>query len=53
MADTKNGAETGLPEMHLTRRFAALREMVFRVWIDPKQLKEWWVRRGSRIPCAR
>lgn len=33
-------------ELVLTRTFDAPRELVFRVWTDPKHLAQWWGPRG-------
>jgi uncharacterized protein YndB with AHSA1/START domain len=35
-------AEPGKQELLITREFDAPRELVFRVWMDPKLLPEWW-----------
>src|SRR5260370_15252566 len=38
--------EAGLLEVSLTRRIAAVPELVFRAWTDPKHLAEWWGPKG-------
>ncbi len=39
-------------ELVLTREFDAPRELVFKVWIDPKHVAQWWGPRGFTNPCA-
>ena len=39
--------------LHLKRRFAAPREKVFRAWIDPEALKQWWGPPGYESPNAK
>lgn len=35
-------------ELNLTRVFAAPRELVFKLWTDPRHLVHWWGPRGFR-----
>ncbi|MEX0681973.1 MAG: SRPBCC family protein [Dehalococcoidia bacterium] len=35
-------AEPGKQELFLTRTFNAPRDLVFKTWLDPKAIPEWW-----------
>lgn len=48
----KGGTATALTELTLTRRFHVPREVLFRAWLDPKQLAEWWGAAGFRNPAC-
>ena len=39
MTQTPAVSETTL---HVTRRFAAPRELVFKAWTEPEMLSQWW-----------
>lgn len=39
-------AETTKPTMLLTRIINAPRELVYKAWIDPKQMEQWWGPKG-------
>src|SRR5690349_20792754 len=36
--------------LELTRIFAAPRDLVFKVWIEPEHLVRWWGPRGFTMP---
>jgi len=40
----------GQRSLHLTRRFDAPRELVFRCWTDPARLAAWWAPRPFTMP---
>jgi len=40
-------------ELVLTRVFDAPREMVFRAWTDPEQMKQWWGPNGFTLPYCK
>src|SRR5271155_1734419 len=44
--------EDGLLEMSLTRRVSAPPEVVFRAWIERKQLAKWWGPKGFTNPVC-
>jgi uncharacterized protein YndB with AHSA1/START domain len=52
MANGRSVVEDGLLELSLTRRVAAPPEAVFRAWIDPKHLAEWWGPKGFTNPVC-
>jgi uncharacterized protein YndB with AHSA1/START domain len=53
MANSRSAVvEEGLLEMSLTRRVAAPLEVVFRAWIDPRHLAEWWGPKGFTNPVC-
>jgi uncharacterized protein YndB with AHSA1/START domain len=52
MANGRSVVEEGLLEMSLTRRVAAAPDVVFRAWIDPKELAEWWGPKGFTNPVC-
>jgi uncharacterized protein YndB with AHSA1/START domain len=52
MANGRSVVEDGLLEWSLTRRIAAPPETVFRAWIDPKHLAEWWGPKGFTNPVC-
>jgi uncharacterized protein YndB with AHSA1/START domain len=39
-------------EFIITREFAAPRELIFKVWTDPKHLAQWWGPRGFTNPVC-
>ena len=39
--DPSTTADSGQPELVITRTFAAARELVFRMWIEPEHLARW------------
>src|SRR5258708_3567492 len=39
-------------ELVLTREFEAPRELVFKVWTDPKHVAQWWGPRGFTNPVC-
>jgi uncharacterized protein YndB with AHSA1/START domain len=39
-------------EFVITREFAAPRELVFKAWIDPKHLAQWWGPKGFTNPVC-
>jgi uncharacterized protein YndB with AHSA1/START domain len=52
MANGRSVGEDGLLEMSLTRKVAAAPGVVFRAWIDAKQLAEWWGPKGFTNPVC-
>lgn len=40
------------PDTVMTRVFDARRELVFKVWTDPKHLVRWWGPRGFTLPVC-
>jgi uncharacterized protein YndB with AHSA1/START domain len=38
--------------LHLSRKFPAPREKVFRAWTEPEELKKWWGPDGYATPIA-
>jgi len=46
MRETKKGASTADREISITRLFDAPRELVWKVWTDPKHIALWWGPRG-------
>ncbi len=44
--------EAGLLEVCLTRRIAAMQEIVFAAWTDPKHLAQWWGPKGFTNPVC-
>lgn len=47
--DTPNDA-ADRHELLITRVFDAPRELVFRAWTDPEQMKQWWGPKGFTLP---
>jgi len=45
-------ATAGERELVIKRVFAAPRELVFKAWTDPEQLKQWSAPRGFTIPVS-
>jgi len=45
-AGAGNAANKKTPDLVLTRVFDAPREVVFKVWTDPKHVAQWWGPRG-------
>lgn len=41
-----NADTTTIPALHITRRFAAPRETIFRAWTDPAELAQWFGPKG-------
>lgn len=41
------------PEFVLRRMFDAPRELVYKVWTDPRFVKQWWGVNGSTIVCCK
>jgi uncharacterized protein YndB with AHSA1/START domain len=41
-----------LPALHVTRRFAAPRERVFRAFTDPTEIPHWFGHEGDPLPVA-
>jgi uncharacterized protein YndB with AHSA1/START domain len=51
--ETKNDQMTAAKkEITITRIINAPRELVFKAWIDPKHLKEWWGPKGFTNPSC-
>jgi uncharacterized protein YndB with AHSA1/START domain len=48
----KNQSELEKRELVITRIFDAPRELVFRVWTDPKHLAQWWGPHGFTNPVC-
>ena len=46
MRETKKGASTADREISITRLFDAPRELVWKVWTDPKHIALWWGPKG-------
>jgi uncharacterized protein YndB with AHSA1/START domain len=46
------GNATTLPELTLTRLIDAPRERVFKAWIDPSHLAQWWGPKGFTNPVC-
>jgi uncharacterized protein YndB with AHSA1/START domain len=44
--------EEGLLELALTRRVAAPPELVFRAWVEPEHLAQWWGPKGFTNPVC-
>jgi uncharacterized protein YndB with AHSA1/START domain len=45
-AGANKAANKKAPDLVLTRVFDAPREVVFKVWTDPKHVARWWGPRG-------
>ena len=45
-AGASNAATGKAPDLALTRVFDAPREVVFKVWTDPRHVPQWWGPRG-------
>jgi uncharacterized protein YndB with AHSA1/START domain len=52
MAKGSSVVEEGLLELCLTRRVAAAPEVVFRAWIEPEHLAQWWGPKGFTNPVC-
>ncbi len=52
MGNSRSVVEDGLLELSLTRRVSAPPEVVFRAWVDAKQLAEWWGPKGFTNPLC-
>jgi uncharacterized protein YndB with AHSA1/START domain len=53
MATTQITAEPGVPQISITRAFAAPRELLFRAHTDPELLVQWLGPRGQRMTVER
>jgi uncharacterized protein YndB with AHSA1/START domain len=42
----------GMHDVHVTRRFDAPIERVWRAWVDPEQVMQWWGPDGFTCPLA-
>lgn len=51
-AGTSRAPETREREIVITRTFDAPRAVVFKAWIDPKQLARWWGPKGFTNPVC-
>jgi uncharacterized protein YndB with AHSA1/START domain len=51
MMTTANSSSTN-PELVLTRIFDAPRELVFKVWTEPKHFAQWWGPKGFSAPVC-
>ncbi len=49
----KKTRSTKEPELVITRIFDAPREIVFKVWTDPKHVARWWGPRGFTAPFVK
>ena len=52
MTHADSAAEAATPEFTLTRFFDAPRDLVFRVWTDPKYVALWWGMEGGTNPVC-
>jgi uncharacterized protein YndB with AHSA1/START domain len=55
MTTTKASAHKGdnnEPVFHITRVFDARRELVWKAWTEPKQMKQWWGPRAFTNPVC-
>jgi uncharacterized protein YndB with AHSA1/START domain len=50
--ETKPVTAAAVPELVLTRRFEAPREMVYAAWTEPKHLEQWWGPKGFTNPVC-
>ena len=46
----KTGASIGEPSLVIKRNFDAPRDLVWKVWSDPNQAKNWWGPHGFTLP---
>jgi uncharacterized protein YndB with AHSA1/START domain len=55
MTEAKSSAATAsvLPELTMTRVFAAPRSLVFKMWTDPKHVSQWWGPHGFANPTCK
>jgi uncharacterized protein YndB with AHSA1/START domain len=51
-AKNSSVTESSQQELTITRLFNAPRELVFKVWIDPKHLAQWWGPKGFTNPVC-
>jgi len=51
-AGASNAATRKAPDLALTRVFDAPREVVFKVWTDPRHVPQWWGPRGFTNPVC-
>src|SRR5258708_29275739 len=51
-AKSSAAAELAERELVITRIFDAPRELVFKVWTDPKHLAQWWGPQGFTNPVC-
>ena len=49
-SSTANATIDTVPALHMTRRFAAPREAVFKAWTHPKELAQWFGPAGITVP---
>jgi uncharacterized protein YndB with AHSA1/START domain len=45
-------APTSRPDLVLTRTLDAPRELVYKVWTDPKHVAQWWGPHGFTVPLC-
>ena len=50
MATGNTATKEKEPELVLTRVFDAPRELVFKVWTEPKHMAQWWRAHGFTSP---
>src|SRR2546428_7179157 len=48
----KSGEQLANRELAFTRTFAAPREIVFKMWTDPKHMAQWWGPHGFTNPVC-
>jgi uncharacterized protein YndB with AHSA1/START domain len=55
MAEKKNGSATksAKQEIAITRVFDAPRELVWKMWTEPEQMKQWWGPKNFTAPVCR
>jgi uncharacterized protein YndB with AHSA1/START domain len=51
-ADTSRAESQATREILITRVFAAPRELVFKAWIEPARMAQWWGPRGYTNPVC-
>jgi uncharacterized protein YndB with AHSA1/START domain len=54
MSIRKNSSTVPLsePDLVIMRIFDAPRELLFKVWTEPRRLEKWWVPRGFTNPVC-
>lgn len=52
-SDKSSSTKTAEQELVVTRTFDAPREMVWKAWTDPEQVKQWWGPKDFTAPFAR
>lgn len=50
MTTAQGTSSTEEPVITIVREFDAPRELVFKAWTDPEQLKQWWGPEGFAVP---